>query len=114
MPDELALGHLVVPAPDGFDPKDPISVAATMAQMSTSAFLMLLLAYLFGPTSGAWIAARLAPSRAFWHAAVVGLFFLVGGLANFSKIPHPTWFVVAATLAFIAAPFLGTRLAGRA
>jgi hypothetical protein len=109
-----ALGHLVVPPPEGFDPKDPISVAATMAQMPTSAFLLLLLAYLVGPTSGAWIAARLAPSRSFRHAAVVGLFFLVGGVANFWNIPHPVWFVIAATLVFAAAPFLGTRLAGRA
>lgn len=109
-----AVGHVVVPPPEGFDPKDPISVAATMAQLPTSAFLMLLLAYVIGPTCGAWIAARLAPSHAFRHAAVAGLFFLLGAVANFWKIPHPVWFVIAATLAFIAAPFLGTRLAGRA
>jgi hypothetical protein len=109
-----AIGHVFFPPPSGFDPKDPISVAAAMARMPASGFIPLLVAYVVGPTFGAWIAARLAPSYHFRHAAVVALFFLVGGIANFRSIPHPTWFVIASTLAFLAAPFLGTRLAGRA
>ncbi len=32
---------------------------------------------------------------------------------NFMSIPHPAWFVVASMLAFLAAPLLGTRIAGR-
>ena len=84
-----------------------------MAALSIGNFMMLLLAYIVGPTLGSWIAARLAPSRALVHAGVVGAFFLAGGAMNFMALPHPVWFVVASMLAFVAAPFLGTKLAGR-
>lgn len=45
--------------------------------------------------------------------AVAAGIFAAGGFMNFMKIPHPTWFVVASMIAFVVAPFLGTRLAGR-
>lgn len=108
------LGHLIVPPPPGLDPNDPVSVASAMTQMPAAAFLVLFLAYLLGTSAGAWIAARLAPSHHFRHAAIVALFFIIGALFNFVSIPHPVWFVVVAMLAFAAAPFIGTRLAGRA
>lgn len=92
---------------------DPDPAAAAMRAMPARAFVVLLVAYVVGPTVGAWIAARMAPSRALAHAGTVGAFFLIGGIANFRALPHPTWFVVAALLAFLAAPVLGTRLARR-
>lgn len=108
-----ALGHALVPPPPGLDVTNMEAVKAAMPTLPAAHFLPILLAYLVGPTLGAALAARMAPSRALVHAGVVGAFFLVGGLRNFMNIPHPAWFMVAACLAFIAAPFLGSRLAGR-
>ena len=107
------VAHAVAPLPVKMDPSDPASTRAAMASMTTRNYLGLLFAYLAGPTIGCWLAARMAPSRALVHAVVVGAFFLVGGIGNFMKLPHPAWFVAASVLAFAAAPFLGTRMSGR-
>lgn len=107
------LGRLAVPPPPGHDPGDPASIAAAMAAMPPAAFAILLLAYVTGPTLGAWLAARRAPSRPTLHAASVGAFFVAGGLSNFLTIPHPVWFVIAAMVVLVAAPFVGARLARR-
>ncbi len=108
-----ALGHILVPPPPGLDVTNADAVKAAMPTLPAAHFLPLFVAYLVGPTLGAALAARMAPSRALVHAGVVGAFFLVGALMNFRAIPHPTWFVVLASLAFIAAPLLGTRLVGK-
>ncbi|GMV09923.1 MAG TPA: hypothetical protein PKC83_06200 [Gemmatimonadaceae bacterium] len=108
-----ALGHVLVPPPAGLDVSDPAAVKAAMRTLPAAHFLPLLFAYLVGPSLGAALAARMAPARARLHAAIVGGFFAVGGAANFMAIPHPQWFVALAMLAFLAAPLIGSRLAGR-
>lgn len=108
-----ALGHILVPPPAGLDVNDPAAVKAAMPSLPVAHFLPILLAYLAGPSLGAALAARMAPSRPRLHAILVGAIFAAGGLMNFMTIPHPPWFVVASMLAFAAAPLLGTRLSGR-
>ncbi|HNV75472.1 MAG: hypothetical protein IPF87_17150 [Gemmatimonadetes bacterium] len=108
-----ALGHILVPPPPGLDVNDAEAVKAAMPTLPTAHFLPILVAYLIGPTLGAALAARMAPSRALVHAGVVGAFFLVGGIMNFRAIPHPTWFVALSIVAFIVAPFLGSRMVGK-
>lgn len=108
-----ALGHAVVPPPPGLDVTNVEAVRAAMPTLPTAHFLPILVAYVVGPTLGAALAARMAPSRALVHAGAVAAFFLFGGIRNFMNIPHPTWFVLASCAAFVAAPFLGTRLVGR-
>jgi hypothetical protein len=108
-----ALGHIFVPPPAGLDVTNLSAVKAAMPSLPVAHFLPLLVAYLVGPTLGAALTARMAPSRALAHAAVVGACFLVGGIQNFRTIPHPVWFVIAASLAFVVAPVLGTRITGR-
>jgi len=104
-----ALGHAAVPLPRGIDPVNP----GTMTALPTGNLMMLLLAYLVGPTLGATIAARLAPGHPLRHAGVVAAFFVVGGIMNFRALPHPAWFVALSMVAFLSAPWLGTRLAGK-
>lgn len=108
-----ALGHALVPPPVGLDVADPAAVRQAMATMPAVQFLPLLLAYLAGPSLGATLAARMAPSHPLRHAGAVAAFFMVGGIMNFRAIPHPAWFVALAVAAFAVAPFLGVRLAGR-
>lgn len=108
-----SLGHILVPPPRELDPTNAESVRAVMATMPAANFLPILFAYLIGPTVGAALTARMAPSRPLVHAGIVGAFFLAGGVKNFSDLPHPFWFIALSIGAFIAAPILGTRLAGR-
>jgi hypothetical protein len=107
------LGHLVASPPVSENPSDPASVRAAMARMTTTNFLLLLAAYFGGSTIGCWIAARMAPSRALGHTLVVGALFVFTISSYFTSVPHPAWFVAASLLAFIAAPFLGTRMSGK-
>jgi hypothetical protein len=107
------LGHSVAPPPDLPNADDPQALRAAMESMDTRNFLLLLVAYVVGPTIGCWMAARMARRQELVHAAIVGGVFLLGVVMNFTRIPHPTWFVIATIAAFVAAPFLGTRMAGR-
>ncbi|HEX4935485.1 MAG TPA: hypothetical protein VFV33_20030 [Gemmatimonadaceae bacterium] len=108
-----ALGHVAVPPPQGLDVTNLEAVKAAMPTLPVAHFVPILIAYVVGPTLGAALAARMAPSRARVHAGVVGAFFLAGAVRNFMSIPHPVWFVVASVLAFLAAPLLGSRLVGK-
>ncbi|MBK6486659.1 MAG: hypothetical protein IPF98_07290 [Gemmatimonadetes bacterium] len=108
-----ALGHALVPPPAGLDVANPEAVRQAISTMPAVHFLPLLVAYLAGPSLGSALTARMAPAFPLRHAGVVAAFFLVGGLMNFRAIPHPTWFVLLAVLAFVAAPFVGVRMAGR-
>lgn len=108
-----ALGHIAVPPPAGLDVNDPAAVRAAMPSLPVAHFLPILLAYLAGPSLGAALAARMAPSRPGRHATLVGAIFLAGGVMNFVAIPHPRWFVVASILAFVIAPLVGMRLSRR-
>ncbi len=108
-----ALGHLVVRPPAGLDVTDPIAVRRVIATMPAVHFLPVLLAYVVGPALGAALAARMSPAHPLRHASIVAIVFLVGALMNFRNIPHPAWFVACSIVAFMAAPFLGVRLARR-
>ncbi|MEO6446223.1 MAG: hypothetical protein ABIZ91_10070 [Gemmatimonadaceae bacterium] len=108
-----ALAHLLVPPPPGLDVTNPENVRNVMSTMPAAHFLPILLGYLIGPTVGAALTARMARSRPLLHASVMAGIFIMGALKNFMEIPHPIWFIVLALLAFMAAPFLGTKWAGK-
>lgn len=103
------MGHMLVPLPAT---TAIASAAEAMAAMRPANFVMLLVSYLVGTTIGCWIAARMARRQPFPHAAIVGVVFLLGVVSSFVRLPHPTWFMVGAIGAFVAAPFIGARMAG--
>lgn len=106
------MGHLIAEPPMPANPADPASVSAAVASFTTTNFLLLLASYFFGSTLGCWISARMAPSRALWHALGVAVLFILTVGWYFLRIAHPAWFVAAAFVAFALAPFAGTRMAG--
>jgi hypothetical protein len=103
------LSSLVFPLPAGTDPSDPESMAAAVAKMPVGALLALVFCYLIGTTVGAAAGARVSPSHPLLHGILVGLVFLAGGIANFLAIPHPWWVIVASSVAFCVAPFIGAK-----
>lgn len=106
-----AMGRILIPQGGAGVPVAGANPAMPAWTLGTA--LSVLLAYALGPTIGAWFAARMAPSRPLVHAGLVGGVFLFGGVTNFVRFPHPGWFVAISLLCFAAAPFLGTKLAGR-
>ena len=55
---------------------------------------MPFLAHALGTLAGAFVAAKLAVSHQMKYAIGIGVFFLLGGLANIFMLPSPTWFTV--------------------
>ena len=97
----------------GIDTGDAAALKAWIATAPLGAFLLLILGYVVSSLVGGWVAARLARSRPLLLAVIVGLFLLLGGIANFMTIPHPTWVAVLALVAYIPCAWLGGRLGAR-
>ena len=77
----------VVPPPAGADVTTPEGLAASIHLFEPKHFVMPFLAHAAGTLVGAAAASRMAATRGPTPAAVVGGFFLLGGLAN-AAIPR--------------------------
>lgn len=77
-------------------------------------FLFPFLAHAIGTLAGAVVAGLIAASYKMKFALGIGVFFLIGGIANVFMLPAPAWFVVAdLALAYIPMGWLGGKLAMR-
>jgi hypothetical protein len=101
------------PPPTGVDVSTPAGMAQAVSRMPTGAFIGLVAGYMVATTAGAYVGARLAASRHLLVACLVAALFVAGGVANFMMIPHPTWVPIVAMLAFLLAPIIALRLAGK-
>lgn len=106
-------GQLMYPPPQGLDMADRDAMSAYVRQLPDGAFAIVLLAWVLGALSGAWVAARVAARAAAWPGLAIGGLLLIGVAANVMTIPHPVWMVVAALIAVPAAAYAGARLAIR-
>jgi hypothetical protein len=101
---------LVYPPPAALDPYDRKAMAAYMATMPASAFLLVLSSYVIGTFGGAWLSAWLARRAPWLHGMIVALLLLLASVANLIMIPaHPLWFVIANLLLVPAAGWLGVK-----
>ena len=101
----------VIPLPEGVDPADLESLKAGMALFEPKHFVMPFLAHALGTLVGAMVAARMAASKKFAMAMIVGAFFLAGGIANIYMLGGPLYFVVAdIVLAYVPMAWLGWKI----
>lgn len=113
----LALVQALVPPPAGVDVSTPEGLAAGIHLFETRHFLSPFLAHALGTFAGALVAWLVAGSRKDVFALMIGLIFLVGGVAAAFMIPAPAWFIAAdLVLAYLPmawlAILLGRRLSG--
>ena len=113
----VALGPMLVPPPAGVDVSTPEGLAAGIHLFETRHFLSPFLAHALGTFAGALVAWLVAGSRKDVFALMIGLIFLVGGVAAAFMIPAPAWFIAAdLVLAYLPmawlAILLGRRLSG--
>ncbi len=109
-------GHLIYPPPAGLDLADPAAMAALQAHIDTlplPAFLMVLLAWLFGAIDGALLASWLAPRKPQRHGAIVALLLFLLAVVNVVSLPHPLWMAVATPFVFISGGFIGVLVGAR-
>ena len=102
----------IIPPPEGADVTTMEGLKEALPMFEPKHFIMPFLAHALGTLVGAFVAAKIAANNNRKFGLAVGLFFLIGGIANVMMLPSPTWF--AATdilLAYIPMGWLGGRLA---
>ncbi|MCH2112320.1 MAG: hypothetical protein MK213_05625, partial [Planctomycetes bacterium] len=87
-------GRVLFPMPEGMDMMDPAQMNAYVATLPTQAFFVVLLAHVGQVFFGGWVAARMAATRPFAMAMIVGVVSLAGGIMNAMSIDGPTWLSV--------------------
>ena len=89
--------------PAGTDMYDPVQMNAYIASLPVAAFLVVIAAHLGQSFVGGWTAARLGASNPLVLAMIVGVFSLIGGLANMMQLEHPTWMYIEVPLYLVVA-----------
>jgi hypothetical protein len=110
----IMISGKVIPPPAGVDVTTMEGLKAGMHLFGPQHFVFPFLAHALGTLVGAWLAATIAASRKMAMALVVGVFFLVGGVANVFMLPSPVWFAVLDLVgAYLPMAWLGGKLATR-
>lgn len=110
----IMLSSSVIPPPEGVDVTDMESLKASMHLFEPRHFIFPFLAHALGTLAGAFVAAFFAANNQMKFAIGIGIFFLLGGIANVFMLPGPTWFAVLDIAgAYIPMGWLGGRLAMR-
>jgi len=91
------------------DMNDPVAFGSFIQGLPAQAFALVLVAHLGQSFVGAWIAARLAPTRPMLLAMVIGALSLLGGILAMAMIPGPAWLAVELPLYLVVAWLAGRR-----
>lgn len=109
----IQLGYQLYPI-EGLDPNDMEAFAEIMPTLSAEHFIFPFLAHALGALVGAAIAAMIAATHKMRMALIVGVIFLIGGIAVNIMLPGPTWFAaVDILLAYIPMAWIGGKMAER-
>ena len=109
----IILSDGIIPLPPGVDATDPESLKSSMHLFEPRHFIFPFLAHSLGTLVGAVITVKLAASHHMKLALLIGVFFLIGGIANTFMISPPTWYAVLDIVAaYLPMGWLGWKLAG--
>ncbi len=110
----VILGGNVIPPPDGVDVSNSESLKASMHLFEFRHFIFPFLAHALGTLAGALIAGVTAANNKMWFAMGIGIFFLVGGIANIWMIGGPIWFTVLdLLLAYLPMGWIAGRIVSK-
>lgn len=85
-------GHAMFPPPAGLDPKQQADLAVIVAQSSTGAMAMLVIAWLAGAFTGGYTAARISHHHKRAAAVTIALLVMAGVVGMIWLVPnHPVW-----------------------
>ena len=100
-------------APEGVDMNNFESIAENMHRYEFQHLIVPFLAHALGTLIGAFLAAKIAATRKLTMAMIVGVFYLMGGIAAVSMFGGPTWFIILdLAVAYLPMGYLGAKLAG--
>ena len=107
----IMISSSVIPPPEGADVTTSEGLKAAMHLFQPKHFIMPFLAHALGTFVGAMLAALIAANRKMMFALVIGVFFLVGGIANVLMLPSPLWFtIVDLAGAYLPMAYLAVKL----
>jgi hypothetical protein len=107
----IICGPLVVPMPEGADFSTAEGAKASIHLLRPVHFAVPFLAHALGTLVGAFVAAKLAASHRMKLAIVIGVFFLLGGIAAAQMIGAPLWFTALdLIIAYIPMAIIGGSL----
>jgi len=87
----VLLNMVFFPMPEGISMSDQAGMAAWMAELPQTAFILPVMAHMAQAFGGAWVAARIGASRPMLLAMIIGVLSLIGGVMNMLSIPGPIW-----------------------
>jgi len=107
----ITISGKVIPPPTDADITTMEGLEASMHLFEPKHFLFPFLAHALGTLVGAFIAAKLAANNHIKIGLLIGVFFLVGGIANIVMLPSPPWFtVVDLVFAYLPMAYIGATL----
>ncbi len=110
----IKLSPSLIPPPAGIDVNNAESLAKGIHLFEPRHFVMPFLAHALGTLVGAFLAHLIAVTNRTRRAYVIGVFFLLGGIAASYMIPAPAWFKALDLLvAYIPMAWLATQVATR-
>ncbi|MCF6243252.1 MAG: hypothetical protein L3J74_18185 [Bacteroidales bacterium] len=110
----IMISSAVIPPPAGADVTTMEGLKASIHLFQPQHFIFPFLAHALGTFIGALFTGLLATNNKIKWSLAIGLFFLIGGIANAALLPAPTWFIVTDILgAYIPMAFMGWKLANK-
>lgn len=110
----ITISGSVIPPPDGVDNTTLEGLKAAMHLFEPKHFLMPFLAHALGTLAGAFLAALIAANHNMKLALGIGIFFMLGGIANVIMLPSPLWFTVLDLgAAYIPMAYIAGKLANK-
>ena len=102
----------IIPLPEGVDTTTEEGLKAAMPLLEPKHFIIPFLAHALGTLAGAIIAAKLAATNKARCAYVVGVLFLIGGIANVFMLGAPMWFnILDLVAAYLPMAFIAKKIA---
>ncbi|HLP32310.1 MAG TPA: hypothetical protein VK202_02495 [Bacteroidia bacterium] len=106
----IMMSGSIIPPPNGADVTTEEGLKATIHLFEPKHFIMPFLAHALGTLCGAMAAAAIAVNNKMRMAMVVGVLFLIGGVANVLILSAPMWFnILDLTGAYFPMAYLGGK-----
>ena len=109
----IMISSAIIPPPVGADITTIEGLRAAMPLLEPKHFVFPFLAHALGTIAAALIACLIAVSHKTTIALLIGVLFLIGGIAASMMIPAPTWFkALDLIVAYFPMAWLGGKLGG--
>lgn len=110
----IMMSSSLIPPPAGADVTTMEGLKATMHLFEPKHFIMPFMAHALGTLVGAFVATYVAANRKMVFAFLIGVLFLIGGIANVIMLPSPLWYtIVDVGGAYLPFAYLAAKLGSK-